>query len=149
MFPRARDRVLVLCCLAVAACQTENGDDGTSRKRAGHTLSAGAPMSAERIGSGVVDPEQQKFVEFVLTDVHNPGKTALIFEVHYRDSGGEREFLGTFGPFPPDNVGTFIVATQGKLRAGGTVELSLQAGDKGKDLGEVRVDVDRFSYREQ
>ncbi|HEX5409853.1 MAG TPA: hypothetical protein VFW89_08800 [Gemmatimonadaceae bacterium] len=47
--------------------------------------------------------------------------------------------FGTFSLFPPDNPGTFIIATQSKLRGGGAIVLSLQRPEVVAPSDTVRI----------
>lgn len=105
--------------------------------------------SSRAIGPEVHDPQAKKFVEIDIAEVFNPGKIRIAFEVHYQGENGEKVLLGTFGLFPPDKRGKFIVATRGKLRSGGVIVLSLQVLDEVGPQDEVRVTVGRIGFRER
>ena len=68
--------------------------------------------------------ERPKFVQVEVVEVINPKKHPLSFQVYYR-SPTEGYYLGSFGLFPSDNPGKFIVATQGKVKKEGAIALAL------------------------
>ena len=85
------------------------------------------------------------FVRVEVAKVDNPGKYALSFNVDFRDSDGKSSRLGTFSLFPPDNPGSFIVPVQHKLRAGGSVVVSLVIVDTPAPDAQVRVGIGKIS----
>jgi len=85
------------------------------------------------------------FVRVEVAKVDNPGKYALSFNVDFRDSDGKSIRLGTFSLFPPDNPGSFIVPVQHKLRAGGSVVVSLVIVDTPAPDAQVRVGIGKIS----
>ncbi len=105
--------------------------------------------SSQAIGPEVHDPQAKKFVEIEIVEVFNPGRIRIAFEVHYQGGNGEKALLGTFGLFPPDRRGRFIVATRGRLRSGGVIVLSMQVLDKVGPADEVRVRVGPIGFRER
>ena len=78
------------------------------------------PIDAKSEGA-----QNYKFVQVEVTEVINPKKYPVAFKVYYHASTGEKIYLGSFGLYPSDNPGKFIVATQGKLKNKGTLVLSL------------------------
>jgi hypothetical protein len=99
------------------------------------------------IGPELADPASVKFVEIDIADVLNPKRIRLTFEVHYRRENGEKLLLGSFALFPPDNPGKFIIATQGRLRNGGAIVLSMRVLDEVGTEDKVRVTVRQISFR--
>ena len=85
-----------------------------------------------------------KFVEVEVVEVVNPGKLPLAFKVHYQTRTNERLYLGSFGLYPADNPGKFIVATQGKLKNEGAIVLSLVPPDKATASDTIRVGIKRI-----
>ena len=85
------------------------------------------------------------FVRVEVAKVDNPGKYALSFNVDFRDAEANSVRLGTFSLFPPDNPGTFIVPAQGKLRAGGSIAVSLVIVDTPAPDAQVRVGIGKIS----
>jgi hypothetical protein len=74
--------------------------------------------------------DRYKFVQVEVTEVINPKKYPLTFEVRYLSKSNEKTYLGSFSLYPADNPGKFIVATQGKLKDEGAIILSLVVPDK-------------------
>jgi hypothetical protein len=87
------------------------------------------------------------FVQVEVVQVENPRKYALSFNVDFREPGGKSVRLGTFSLFPPDNPGTFIVPAQDKLRAGGSIIVSLVIVDTPAPDAPVRVGIGRVSLK--
>jgi len=100
--------------------------------------------ATQHVGPEVTDPSQQKFVRVEILAVSNPARDPLSFEVRFRDSAGQEILLGSFTLFPADNPGTFLVATQGKLRAGGTVMVTMLAPQASK--GSIRVTIGSIRF---
>lgn len=104
------------------------------------------------IGSAFGDPDSAKFVEIDVAEVSNPKKIRLAFEVLYgagKEGKVEKRLLGTFGLYPPDRPGKFLVATRGGLRRGGAIVLSMQVLDEVKPEDRVEVTVSRISLRKE
>lgn len=101
------------------------------------------------IGPGLADPASARFVEVDISEVVNPKKIRLTFEVHYQPVRGERVQLGTFALFPPDNPGRFIVATGGRLRSGGAILLSMVPLDEVGPQDRAQVTVRSISFRQE
>jgi hypothetical protein len=66
-----------------------------------------------------------KFVEVDVANASNPNRYSLTFEVSFQSKEGIKSVLGNFSLYPADRPGRFIVPTQGKLRPGGTVRVSM------------------------
>lgn len=101
------------------------------------------PLSGagERIG-------EANFIETELAAIDNPDLVPLVFELHFEDADGKETFLGTFGPFPPDNPGTFLVGIDKRLSPEGTLILTMRrAQSNGPEAGDVRVEVAPFRLR--
>ena len=88
--------------------------------------------------------EKYKFVQVEVAEVINPKKDPVAFQVHYQTSNNERIYLGSFGLYPSDNPGKFIVATQGKLKNEGAIVLSLVVPDKVDATDTLRVGVKKI-----
>lgn len=101
------------------------------------------------IGPELADAASAKFVEIDVSEVVNPKKIRLTFEVHYQGGNGEKLQLGSFALYPPDDPGTFIVATGGRLRSGGAIVLSMNVLDEVGPRDRVRVTVRRISFRQE
>ena len=87
------------------------------------------------------DPAKARFVQVEVIKITNPQKRPAEFQVSYQPNGGEKILLGGFSLYPPDNPGKFIVPTQGKVKAEGTLILSLVKSDRvvAGDVVEVTV----------
>ena len=86
-----------------------------------------------------------RFVQVEVAKVENPDEYALSFNVDFRDPDGKSVRLGTFSLFPPDNPGTFIVPVQDKLRATGSIVVSLVIVDTPAPQARVRVGIGSIS----
>ena len=80
-----------------------------------------------------------RFVVVEIAHVENPKMMPLNFTVGFRPASGADVTLGTFSLYPANNPGRFIVATQGKVYAGGQIFLTFF--DRNGDLSGVRVGV--------
>ena len=87
------------------------------------------------------DPAKARFVQVEVIKITNPQKRPAEFQVSYQPNAGEKILLGGFSLYPPDNPGKFIVPTQGKVKAEGTLILSLVKSDRvvAGDVVEVTV----------
>jgi hypothetical protein len=92
-------------------------------------------------------PPGPKFVQIEVTQVTNPNKHPLVFEVRYKSKSNVATLLGSFTLYPPDNPGKFIVATQGKLKDEGQIILTLVTPNHTDRREPIRVAVKRISYR--
>ncbi|HET6670230.1 MAG TPA: hypothetical protein VFH15_08350 [Pyrinomonadaceae bacterium] len=68
--------------------------------------------------------EKPKFVKVEVVEVVNPKRHPISFQVYYRSATAD-VYLGSFGLFPADNPGKFIVATQNKVKNDGAIVLAL------------------------
>ena len=100
------------------------------------------------IGPAMAAPEKQKFVQVEIAEVFNPAGIRVAFDVDFQPAGGEKIRLGTFTIFPLDNPGTFLVATQGRLRAGGSIVVSMVVLDAIGPQDELRVKLRGISLRD-
>lgn len=101
------------------------------------------------IGPELADPASAKLVEIDVSEVENPKKIRLTFEVHYQSGNGEKLQLGSFALYPPDNPGTFLVATRGRLRSGGAIVLSMKVLDEVGPQDRAQVTVRSISLRQE
>lgn len=101
------------------------------------------------LGPGLADPASARFVEIEISEVQNPKKIRLTFEVHHQRDDRDQVLLGTFSLYPPDNPGKFIVGTRGRLRSGGTIVLSMVVLDKAGPEDTVQVTVKQISLRHE
>jgi hypothetical protein len=90
--------------------------------------------------------EKRRFVKIEVTKVINPNRHFVGFEVRYRTQNEKEISLGTFSLYPPDNPGTFIVPTQGRVRRAGAIVLRLVLADKVDRADSLRVDVRRIEF---
>jgi hypothetical protein len=90
--------------------------------------------------------EAYKFVQIEVTGVQNPKNYPLTFQVDFQEQDGSNTHLGSFSLYPSDSPGKFIVATQGKLKDGGAVVLSLVPPDEVQPGDTVRVTVKKFKF---
>ncbi len=125
-------------------------DEGVrSESRGSLVLNLETRTVTQAVGSGLARAALQKFVQIEITEVHNPKKLRVTFEVHYRLDNGEETLLGTFALFPPDNPGDFIVATRGELRNQGEIVVSMQVLDETDPEDELQVTMKPISFREK
>lgn len=82
-----------------------------------------------------------RFLSVDIAEVINPRSVELAFQVHYRRSGAERVYLGSFALFPPDRPGRFIVPTQGQVRQDGQIVISMEPVQETEAVEPVRVQV--------
>lgn len=97
------------------------------------------PINAKSEGS-----EKYKFVQVEVTEVINPKKYPVAFQVYYQTDTNERIYLGSFGLYPSDNPGKFIVPTQGKLKSQGAIVLSLEIPEKVEATDTLKVGVKKI-----
>lgn len=90
--------------------------------------------------------EGNRFVQVEVVKVVNPKKLPVAFKVYYQTMRNEQVYLGSFGLFPSDNPGKFIVATQGKLKNGGAIVLTLVKPDKSEAGDVVQVGVRKIRF---
>jgi hypothetical protein len=90
--------------------------------------------------------ERAKFVEVEVAAVTNPERHPMTFELRYQSRGEGTIYLGSFSLFPADNPGTFIVATQGKLRNEGAMVLSLVRPPGSSSGDSIRVGVKKLRF---
>ena len=99
--------------------------NGGAEAQEQHLLDLERTTLTQRLGPETAAPEARKFVQVEVLRVENPQRIPLSFRLHYLPPQGDAIALGSFSLFPPDNPGTFIVATGGALRTGGDVRLTL------------------------
>ena len=95
------------------------------------------------------DVEGSKFVQVEVSEVNNPQKYPVKFEVSYQPKDEKKIFLGSFSLFPPNNPGKFIVPTHGKVKGEGKIILSLVASEQAKATDTLRVGVKRIRFRRE
>jgi hypothetical protein len=102
------------------------------------------PNITQPIQAGEV--EGAKFVEVEVTEVTNPKAYALSFEVRFKPRDSAMIYLGSFGLYPADNPGKFIVATQGKVKGEGAIVLTLVVSDKVERGDLVKVGIKKIRF---
>ena len=124
-------------------------DERTSvtEREASFSLDLANRSVTKPLGSELADPASVKFVEVDISDVLNPRRVRLTFEVHHQRTNGEKILLGSFALFPPDHPGKFIVPTGGHLQNGGAIVLSMLVLDEVGPQDRVQVKVRRLSFR--
>ena len=90
--------------------------------------------------------QDYKFVQVEVIEILNPKRYALSFEVRYQSRDGGKTYLGSFSPYPADNPGKFIVATQGKLRNEGAIILTLVIQDQMDTRDTINVTVKKMKF---
>lgn len=148
-----RSRCRVICLLSLvclsSACANDamvTHDDTGPVVVNGYELNLATTRTVVQTIGSEVAPQTKKFVQIEVTEVVNLRKIPLSFSVHYQSVQGERVFLGTFSLFPPDNPGNFIVATQGKLRTGGMIIVSMIPLEEVRDPEAIQVRLKRISF---
>ncbi len=150
------------CCLCVIvisfiSCPGKTSDLATS-ERGDRTASSASneeklsyldlnnPSIVQAIDANEKDLETAKFVRVDVVEVVNPAKLPVSFQIHYQTPTGERIYLGSFGLFPSDNPGKFIVATRGKVKRAGAVVLSLVTPEKVATSDTIKVGVKKIRF---
>ena len=110
-------------------------------------LDLNKPQIEQPIEPGDREVERSKFVQIEVSEVNNPQKYPVKFEVSYQPKDQEKIFLGSFSLFPPNNPGKFIVPTQGKVKGEGKIILSLVTSEQAKAADTLRVGVKRIRFR--
>ena len=89
-----------------------------------YTISSMNPSFQQTL-KDVASAGQKKFVRITAREIINPAQLAITFDLYYI-TGNKTEFLGSVAPFPSDNPGSYIIATAGKLKSDGELELRLK-----------------------
>ena len=92
---------------------------------------------------------EYRYVEIEITQVTNPKLYPLTFYVYYQPITSEKVLLGSFGPYPANNPGKFIVSTHGKPLKEGSLILSLIIPVKTHPNDTVKVTVKKLVLREK
>ncbi len=109
-------------------------------------LDLNSPSIVQPIDSSEKGPEGYRFVEVEVAEVVNLKNYPVAFKVYYQTKSEEKLYLGSFGLYPSDNPGKFIVATQGKLKNEGAIILSLVIPDKVNAGDTLKVGVKRIKF---
>jgi hypothetical protein len=88
-----------------------------------------------------------KFVQVEISRITNPKRYAIQFKLYYLPTGGEKVYLGSFSPYPADNPGKFIVATQDKVGDRGSLMLSMILIDKPEPADDIQVALKKMTCR--
>lgn len=149
---------IVLCAgiLAGGSCvggtgelNDNGGNRAVSARNDSYSLDLENRTLVHEIRPELAEVEKQKFVEITITEVFNPSDIPLSFEVRFRPRNAEEVLLGVFSLFPPHKPGTFIVATQGRVRSGGAIVVSMLVLEEVGPQDQVRVILDRISFRNE
>lgn len=90
-----------------------------------------------------------RYVEIEIVKLVNPKQYPLTFYVYYQPPEKEKVLLGSFGPYPADNPGKFIVSTHGKPLKNGSLILSLVIPEKTQLNDTVEATVKKLVLREK
>jgi hypothetical protein len=146
--------LVALHCLALLAC----GSEAVETPAAGAVTANGAIESPLRldlsertlvypVDASMLGSTPPKFVQVEIERVINPRLVRIVFELSYRAEAGAETLLGSFGLFPPDKAGTYIVATRGLVHDGGAVVLSMNPLDAVDSGDRVQVDLKAITFR--
>lgn len=158
---------LAACCLMLA-CNGE-AETGVASDAVGTESGAGADTEREQSGQPtplVLDLSNRsalypigseiagrataaKIIEVTFDQLINPDRVRVVFEMHYRPESGDDVRLGSFGPFPPDNPGTYLVATEGVIKEGGALVITVTPLDPVSEDQELRVVLKDPVFRRQ
>ena len=147
--------LLIVLCVSSSCSALElnkssdiNGNDGQAAhnsRKSDATVYYLDPAS--RSMTQAVEPDEvsgARFVQVEVTEVINPKKIPLSFEVRYQAKDDTRIYLGSFALYPPDNPGKFIVATQGRVKGDGAIVLTLVVSEKVDAADIVKVGIKRI-----
>ena len=116
----------------------ETQEDETINLNLGH-LSYRQKIDSDKDGKG------SEFIKIQVVDVTNPKLHSIAVEVFHLENGTEN-ILGSFALYPSDNIGNFLIATQGKLNPGGTVLLKLVVPEITKQSDSVNITLKKVSF---
>ena len=109
-------------------------------------LDLNSPSIVQAIDANKKNLENAKFVRVEVVDVVNPRKLPIAFQVHYQTLTNEKLYLGSFGLYPSDNPGKFIVTTRGKVKNEGAIVLSLVKPENAVASDTIRLGVKRMQF---
>lgn len=104
------------------------------------------PSITQAIDANDKNVENARFVRVEVVEVDNPRKLPVSLKVHYQTRTNEKIYLGSFGLFPSDNPGKFIVATRGKVKNEGAIVLSLVMPEKFDAGNTIKVGVKKIRF---
>lgn len=88
------------------------------------------PSVTQHMDLSGTDPTLFRFVQIQIDPVVNPKHIGVLFEVAFLPDSGSPVHLGSFSLYPPDHPGTFIVATQHRVRSSGSIVVTLHTVPK-------------------
>jgi hypothetical protein len=109
-------------------------------------LDLNAPTLVQPIETDPAIVRDSKFARIEVVSALNAKKYPVTVQVDYAPPNGARVHLGSFSLFPADRPGKFIVPTQGKVRDGGAIVLSLQRPEQATPSDTVRLSVRRVQF---
>jgi hypothetical protein len=142
--------ILATSCGTKAARVADSGGAAASNRAAVEPqdrlfyLDLNAPTLVQPIEAQGADVRESKFAQIEVVSALNPKKYPVTVQVDYAPSNDTRVHLGSFSLFPADHPGKFIVPTQGKVRDGGAIVLSLQRPEHATPSDTVRLAVHRI-----
>ena len=83
------------------------------------------PSVTRHMDLSATDPTLFRFVQIQIDPVVNPKHIGVLFDVGFVPDTGSPMHLGSFSLYPPDHPGTFIVATQHRVRSSGSIVVTL------------------------
>jgi len=149
-------RCLCLIAVALSSCRPANstnnhppGNDAITQENADslHYLDLRTPTVTQKIGPQDKLGPGCKFVQVEIARITNSKRYAIQFRLYYLPTDDEKVYLGSFSPFPADNPGKFIIATQGKVKHQGSLMLSMTLIDKPEPQDEVKVALKKMICR--
>ena len=145
---RSRFKVVILLVLLsnlLGACMAKD----VVSKSSGpifHRLDIDSPTVKWSVDGKLLQQKTPKFVKIEVIEVVNPQNIPLSFNLYYHNNADEDVFLGVFSLFPPNNPGSFIVATSGKLKSGGSISLTLVPLEAITQQQKLWVKIKPFSF---
>lgn len=147
--------IMVLLSIACSRSPARGADSAASR--IGDSISVpqqgsllyldlASPSLVEPIGADAAAARTNKFVRIAVDSVVNPKKLPVSVRVDYAPAAGDRVHLGSFSLYPSDRPGTFIVATQGKVKDAGAIVLTLERPREAAPSDSLRLGVRRVSF---
>ena len=150
-------RCLCLIAVALSSCRAANSpynpsrpeDQAQKQEKADSLLylDLRTPTLTQKIAAPDKLNPACKFVQIEISKITNPKRYAIQFKLYYLPPTEEKVYLGSFSPFPADNPGKFIVATQGKVKDEGSLMLSMALIDKPERGDDVNVALKKMICR--
>jgi hypothetical protein len=139
--------LLFLSVSILGTCMASDGDTPFNNPMS-YTLDTHNPVAIQFISQRELGGKSFKFIKIEVMEVVNPNKIPVSFSMHYHQKYQENIFLGTFSLFPPDNPGSFIIATSGKLQNEGCISLTLVPLESITSEQQIQVTTKPFSFVE-